>query len=145
MATIDAGRERAVRDGLAAFSLAGLPGDVDVPMRKLYVRGLKEFTEDIIRDGAERLLTQPGRKFFPTLPEWSGMCEAVIEARRKALAVKAFQIREMCPDCRGSGWRDAEGPNAVESCSCVKRALQVMEGAPERPERLALPTGDLER
>jgi hypothetical protein len=122
-------REQAVRDGLALMCMA-LRQEVDAPQRRVYVRGLADVPADVIEAGADRLVTEPGRRFFPTLPEWIGACAAVIDERRKWAARVALQIRNECPVCHGSGFQDIEGPNQVTQCSCVKQAAELMANAP---------------
>jgi hypothetical protein len=135
--------EQAVRDGLAAFLLAGIIREVDAPTRLVYVRGLKDVAPDVILLATERLLTTP-RRFPLTLPEWVETCAAVVEDRRKSAARQAKALTEDCPDCQGSGWSNAEGPNAVIRCTCAKRALALIEEAGRPVMRALLPHEDYE-
>lgn len=121
--------EQAIRNGLALMVTA-FRQDVDAPQVRAYLRVLKGIPADVLLEGADRLCAEPGRRFFPTTAEWSGACAGVIDERRKAAARTARALREDCPDCHGSGFRDAEGPNQVTQCSCVKRAAEVMRLAP---------------
>ena len=120
--------DQAIRNGLALLT-ASLRQEVDTFQVRAYVRGLKDIAPDVILEAADALSTQIGRRFFPTVPEWVTACANVVDARRKAAAHTAKALQEQCPDCHGSGWRDAEGPNAVEKCTCVTRALALVQAA----------------
>lgn len=133
--------ERVVRDGLAEFRAAGIIGDVDVPMRRVYVKGLARIPAEVVSESVERLLRQP-RRYPLTLPEWIGVCADIVDERRRLAARQAKALTEDCADCHGTGWADVEGPNAVERCTCVKRALEVTRAAGEAIARPALPEGD---
>ncbi len=130
--------EQAVRDGLAQFVAAGVLRDADVPLRRVYVRGLAEVSPQVIVEATARILATPRRYPF-NLPEWVGVCADIIDERRAAAARQAKALTEDCPDCRGTGWADAEGPNAVVKCNCHKRALELVQAAGDALPRPALP------
>lgn len=137
--------EKAVRHGLALLT-ASFRQEVDTIQVRAYLHGLKDLPAHVITEGASRLAREIGRRFFPTVPEWRTACAAIVDERRADAARRAKALQEDCPDCHGSGWANAEGPNAVIRCVCAKRALELLRDAGEpleRPERLALPTGDL--
>lgn len=130
MATTDEAREQATRDGLALLCMA-LRQEVDAPQRRVYVRGLAEVPADVIGMAADRLSTEAGRRFFPTLPEWLACCAVVVNERRAVAARIAKALQDDCRECQGSGWANAEGPNAVVPCNCKRRALELLEDAPK--------------
>jgi hypothetical protein len=138
MATTSA-QEQAIRDGLAQFRMAGIIGEVDVPMRRTYVRGLSKVDSLVIRESVERLLSQAGRRFQLTLPEWLGVCATIVDERRAHVARIAQSLQDDCPQCMGSGWANTEGPNAVVRCTCRTRALELMAQAIAPIARPALP------
>lgn len=131
--------EQAVRDGLAEFSMAGIIGEVDVPMRRTFVKGMAEINPAIIRESVEVLLRAGGRRYKLTLPEWVEACATIVDERRATAARQAKALLEDCPDCGGCGWTNAEGPNSVLRCNCHTRARQLVEAAGEPVKRLALP------
>jgi hypothetical protein len=130
--------EKAIRNGLALLT-ASLRQTVDDFQVRAYLRGLKPIAADVITESAERLSTQVGRRFFPTVPEWVTACADVVDERRKAAATQAKALLEDCPDCMGSGWANAEGPNAVTRCRCHERARALVEAAGNALPRPALP------
>ncbi len=135
--------EQAVRDGLAELTAAGILKDVDVPVRRTYVKGLQDVPALIVQQATARILQTPRRYAF-TLPEWVEVCATIIDERRAAAARQAKALTEDCPDCLGSGWANAEGPNAVVKCNCRKRALELVQAAGEALARPALPPSNEE-
>lgn len=127
--------EDAVRVGLHTLALA-LRQEVDVPQRTIYVRALRHVPADVIREAVVRLVREPGRRFFPTVPEWLGACAAIIDERRQARARQARALMEDCPDCGGSGWREVE--RGVVRCTCHRRAQELLAGVPAALPRPAL-------
>jgi hypothetical protein len=122
--------EKAIRQGLALFATS-LRQDVDTYQVAAYLRGLKDVPADVVLEGADaqirRMALQPsGKRFFPTVPDWLASCAGVVHERRQAAARQAKALQEDCPDCHGSGWADAEGPNAVQRCRCLTRSVELM-------------------
>lgn len=138
--------DRAIRNGLALLT-ASLRQEVDAVQVKAYLRGLKDIPADVVLEGADELIraisAQPmGKRYFPTVPDWFAACASVVDERRKRAARQARALQETCDACHGSGWADAEGPNAVERCWCAKRAIQLLEEAGDAISRPALPAHD---
>lgn len=132
--------ERAIRNGLALLT-ASLRHGVDEFQVRAYLKLMAKIPPEIITLGAERLSTEAGRRFFPSVPEWLAACADIVDERRKAAAAQARALQEDCPECHGSGWADAEGPNAVISCRCKTRAIELVQAAGEPLQRPALPAG----
>lgn len=135
-------RERAVKDGLASFTLAGLAGEIDAPKRRVYVRGLQDVPSAVIRESAERLSTEIGRRFIPSLPEWLGKCADIVDERRTAAARHAAALRDDCVQCDATGWVslvDASGAEQVKRCWCWTRGLELIKQAGQPLSRPALP------
>jgi hypothetical protein len=133
--------DRAIRNGLALL-MASLRQQVDDFQVRAYLNGLKVVPAVVITEGAERLATQIGRKYFPTVPEWLTACADVVDERRKAAGQTAKALQADCPECQGSGWANAEGPNAVVKCRCIKRGLELIAAAGDPLKRPALPAHD---
>lgn len=115
--------------------------EVDTPQARLYRRLLGDVPADVVAESADRLMVEPGRRFLPTPAEWMTMCATVVTERRGAAARAAMALTEDCPDCHGSGFRDVAARNAVERCTCRKRALALLDGM---PQPLALPPASTE-
>ena len=135
--------EKAIRQGLALL-VASLRQDVDALQVKAYLRGLKDVPADVILEAVDahilRMSQQPpGKRFFPTVPDWLASCAGIVNDRRQAAARQAKALQEDCPDCRGTGWADVEGPNAVVPCRCKTRAVELMNAAPAPMKVPALP------
>lgn len=135
--------EKAIRNGLALLT-ASLRQEVDAFQVRAYLRGLKDLPADVITQAADRLSTEIGRRFFPTVPEWLTTCADIVDERRATAARQAFALLENCPDCHGSGWANAEGPNAVTRCRCHERARALVEAAGDAVQRPALPAHEPE-
>jgi hypothetical protein len=137
--------EKAIRHGLTLLT-ASLRQEVDALQVRAYLRGLAAVPADVIMESADRLLQtlaeQPhGKRYFPTVPDWLAACREIVDARRQAAARQARALQEDCPDCRGTGWADAEGPNAVVRCNCLKRAVELVQAAGDALPRLP-PSGN---
>jgi hypothetical protein len=122
--------DKAIKQGLALL-VAALRQDVDAIQVRAYLRGLKDVPADVILEAADahilRLSTMPpGKRFFPTVPDWLASCAGIVNDRRQAAARQAKALQDDCPDCRGTGWADSEGPNAVDRCRCHTRAVELM-------------------
>ncbi len=110
--------------------------EVDAPQAKLYRRLLAGVPADVIAESADRLMVEPGRRFLPTPAEWMTTAAQVVSERRIAAARQSAALLEECPDCHGSGWREAGSGNQVERCTCHRRACALLDGM---PAALALP------
>jgi hypothetical protein len=135
--------ERAIRNGLALL-VASLRQEVDDVQVRAYLRGLKGLPADVISEAADRLATTAGRRFFPTVPEWISVCVDIVDERRATAARQAQALQADCPDCHGSGWANAEGPNAVTRCRCFVRGLALIQAAGVALARPALPAHEPE-
>lgn len=100
----------------------------------VYWLALRRIPEDI-RDEAMARCTLTLR-FFPTVAELVAAAADVADERRAVAARTAKALRDGCPDCHGSGWREAA--RGVVRCTCHARALALMTDAP-RAIRPALP------
>ena len=94
----------------------------------VYLLTLQDVPREILAHGVTRLL-QAGVTWMPKPGDIKQACCEVVDDRRKQAAAHAKALTDGCPDCHGSGWRDAEGPNAVEKCTCVTRALKLVQAA----------------
>ena len=99
----------------------------------VYLLTLQDVPRDILALGVTKLL-QDGVTWMPKPGDIKSACRAVIEAKRLEAGRQAAALLEDCPDCHGSGWREADG--GVVRCTCHKRARALMDGM---PEPLALP------
>ncbi len=106
----------------------------------VYLLTLKDVPRDILALGVTQLI-EAGVTWMPKPGDVKAACAKVIEARRAVAARQAKALQDDCPDCHGSGWANAEGPNAVVACLCKKRALELLKDLPERV-MLALPEYD---
>lgn len=104
----------------------------------VYLLTLQDVPHEILAHAVTRLI-QAGITWMPKPGDIKQACCDVVDDRRKQAALQAKALTDDCPDCHGSGWRDTEGPNAVEKCTCVKRALDLVEAAGEALPRPALP------
>lgn len=153
MATTNQASERAVRDGLAEFELAGILREVDVPLRKVWVRAMAEIPAAIVIESTVRIIKQAGRRYPLTLPEWIGVCADIVDERRAEAAkrvtasypVCAACDERHCEHCHGTGLRDVEGhKNVVEKCPCKARERELIEAAGQPLARPALPAHEPE-
>lgn len=104
----------------------------------VYLLTLQDVPRDILALGVTRLLEQ-GVTWMPKPGDIKSACADVADERRKRAAEFAKTLLEDCPDCHGSGWADAEGPNAVIRCRCLTRSLELMAEAGQVITRPALP------
>ncbi len=105
---------------------------------QVYMITLLDVPREILALGVTKLL-EDGVTWMPKPGDIKAACADVVDSRRKVLAEQAQRMLTDCGDCQGTGWRNAEGPNAVESCSCKKRAAQLMATADHPIQRPALP------
>jgi hypothetical protein len=105
----------------------------------VYLLTLQDVPREVLALGVTNLI-EAGITWMPKPGDIKQACCAVVDERRALAARSAKALQDDCPDCRGSGWRDAEGPNAVEKCSCVKRALELLQSVGEPLKRLSLPS-----
>jgi hypothetical protein len=123
--------DTAIRQGLALLVTSLPPATVDEPQVRAYLRGLRDVPPDVILEAVDahllRMSQLPvGKRFFPTVPDWLASCAGIVNDRRQAAARQARALQEDCPDCRGTGWADTEGPNSVLPCRCKTRAVELM-------------------
>lgn len=104
----------------------------------VYLLTLADVPREILALGVTRLL-EHGVTWMPKPGDIKAACCAVVDERRAAAARQAKALQDDCPDCYGSGWANAEGPNAVVRCTCAKRALELVQAAGEALPRPALP------
>ena len=104
----------------------------------VYMQTMSDVPQTILEEGVTRLLEQ-GVTWMPKPGDIKSACCAIVDERRSAAARQAKALTEDCPECRGTGWADLEGPNAVVKCNCRKRALELVQAAGEALPRPALP------
>jgi hypothetical protein len=104
----------------------------------VYMLTMQDVPRDLLALGVTRLIEQ-GITWMPKPGDVKMACCDVADERRRAASRQAKALQEDCPDCRGTGWMDAEGPNAVDRCNCIKRSLELVAAAGEALERPALP------
>lgn len=119
--------DQAIRNGLALLS-ASMRQEVDAMQVRAYRHTLKAIAGDVIYEAAERLASEPGRRFFPTTGEWTGVCATVIDERRAKASRLAQELQENCAACLGSGWRNVvvAGVERVDRCRCWTHGLQLV-------------------
>ena len=161
METINTLARRVQREGLAATADRARQADESREQRRVFADAMQhlagayrhELTDEAIRVYWHAIKDVPLEirhvgmqrctltlKFFPTVAELRTACCDVVDERRKAAAVQAKALTEKCPDCHGSGLRDIPGQrNAVEKCTCVTRALALVQAAGDPLARPALP------
>ena len=125
--------DRAVRNGLALFAASRLGGrEIDALVVRASLRGLRDVPADVVLEAADNLCRELGRRFVPNVPEWLGACQAVILARRRALAPKAAALTAECVQCDGSGWERVHDGECerVKRCSCHARAVALFKDLP---------------
>lgn len=104
----------------------------------VYMLSVQDVPREILALGVTQLIEQ-GVTWMPKPGDIKAACCDIVDERRAAAGRQAKALQEDCPDCRGTGWADAEGPNAVVKCLCVKRALELVKAAGEALPRPALP------
>lgn len=122
--------ETAIRNGLLLLS-ASMRQEVDAVQVRAYLHGLKTIAGDVVMEAAERLIREPGRKFFPTVPEWYGVCASVIDERRSKAAKLAEALQERCEVCQGTGMKNvgSGGLERMGRCKCFVEGLALMANA----------------
>lgn len=104
----------------------------------VYMLSLQDVPRDVLALGVTRLIER-GITWMPKPGDIKAACCDVVDERRHAAARLARALQDDCPECRGTGWADIEGPNAVERCTCTKRALELVDAAGRALPRPALP------
>lgn len=129
--------EQAIRNGLALLA-ASMRQEVDAVQVRAYLHGLKPIAGDVVLEGAERLIREPGRRFFPTVPEWIGACAVIINERRAKASTLAEALQKDCAVCGGSGWRcvAVSGFERVTRCKCWTEGLRLVANAGESLRQL---------
>jgi hypothetical protein len=107
----------------------------------VYMMTLGDVPRDVLALGVTQLLEQ-GVTWMPKPGDIKNACASIVDERRATAARQAMALTENCPDCRGTGWADAEGPNAVVRCNCAKRAVELVQAAGAALPRLLPPSGD---
>jgi hypothetical protein len=123
---------------LRPLVIASRVKDFTAAEASVYMLTMEDVPREVVIDAVTRLLRE-GVTWMPKPGDLKHACCAVVDARRLSAARQAKALQEDCPDCRGSGWADAEGPNAVVRCNCIKRALELVAEAGEALARPALP------
>jgi hypothetical protein len=103
----------------------------------VYLLTLADVPREILALGVTRLL-EAGVTWMPKPGNIKAACCDVVDERRAAAARQAKALREDCPDCHGSGWTETAA-NRVAKCTCVRRALELVQAAGEALPRPALP------
>jgi hypothetical protein len=104
----------------------------------VYMLTMEDVPREVLIDAVTRLL-HAGVTWMPKPGDLKRACCEVVDARRQTAARHAKALQDGCPDCLGSGWANAEGPNAVIRCLCTKRALELIQAAGEALTPPALP------
>lgn len=104
----------------------------------VYLLTLRDVPREILALGVTRLIEQ-GVTWMPKPGDIKRACCDVVDERRALAARQAQALKQDCPDCHGSGFRDVEGPNQVLPCSCHRRALELVNAAGQALPRPALP------
>jgi hypothetical protein len=107
------------------------------PQLKVWMDVCHDLPPELMADAVAQLL--PVSKWMPKPAEVREACCLIVEQRRLAAVRQAKALLDDCPDCQGSGWANAEGPNAVERCTCAKRAWQLLAEAGQMIARPVLP------
>jgi hypothetical protein len=94
----------------------------------VYMLTLADVPREVLARGVTRLL-EAGVTWMPKPGDIKHACCDVVDELRATAARQAKALQDDCPDCQGSGWANAEGPNAVIRCQCITRALALMDAA----------------
>lgn len=131
-----------VRESVAILVAAYPEARLDPKTPDVYVRALDDLEANDLRDAVMTLIATSRR--FPTVAE---LRETVVE-RRLALpaGIEAWELvaayageparYELCPDCGGRGWKDAD---AEVACPCCRAEGRVEVGRQRRYDRLPPP------
>jgi hypothetical protein len=123
---------------LAPLVTASRCQDFESAEAAVYMLTLRGVPAEVLGRGVTRLL-DAGVTWMPKPGDILAACHAVQAERRAAAAQTVRLLVEECPDCHGSGWADAEGPNAVIRCRCYQRALEALADAGPAVAVRALP------
>ena len=104
----------------------------------VYMLTLQDVPRDILALGVSKLL-EDGVTWMPKPGDIKHACADIVDEMRTVAARVAKSLQEDCADCHGSGWANAEGPNAVVKCRCVTCGLELLAQAGNPIARPTLP------
>jgi len=108
--------------------------EVDPAMKGVYFSALSDLPADALAAGAEAVLREPGRRFFPTAPEWREATLRVLDAAQRAAPVMVLNQDDprgwvTCPECQDTGYVLEQGGGPLRcdaavrhgACACGRR------------------------
>jgi hypothetical protein len=114
-----------------AIALRGEADNFGVTV-EIYYDALADLPMAALEQGALDLMKQPGRKFFPTTPEWREAAELAQQRQlREAVQPDPTTDRAMfiCRDCHDTGWVLGPGGGPLD-CAGDKRCGRHQPHAP---------------
>lgn len=104
----------------------------------VYMLTMKDVPREVLGQSVLRLIDQ-GVTWMPKPGDIKRVCCDMVDERRQAAVAQSEALMRDCQDCFGSGWANAEGPNAVERCRCHARAVELVAAAGQALARPQLP------
>lgn len=82
------------------------PVDDSGVTQSVYYEALQDLEGELLQAGAAKLMTEPGRRFFPTSAEWRTASNHAARDRSRALALpgRTEPWRHECASCHDTGW-----------------------------------------